>query len=129
MKFLTTNFVKCAVKTCDSSADSFPLQYSECQLAQEEQDYNPEFISHILDRLDWNAIIKVAADLGNTSLPATKPEDLDPIMEENQVILKDLHNLLVETHIVEGKMTCRNCGHIYYIKNSIPNFLLPPHLC
>ena len=52
MKFLTTNFVKCAVKGCQSSLDSFPLKYEECELVQEEQDYNPEFIVHMLDRLD-----------------------------------------------------------------------------
>lgn len=129
MKFLTSNFVKCAIKTCDSSTESFPLQFSDCQLVQEELDYNPDFIVHMLERLDWDAILKVAADLGNNSLPPVKPENLDPIMEDDQAVLKDLHTLLVETQIVEGKMTCRNCEHIYYIKNSIPNFLLPPHLC
>ncbi|KAM9893904.1 hypothetical protein OXX80_007526 [Metschnikowia pulcherrima] len=129
MKFLTTNFVKCAVKTCDSSTESFPLQYSDCQLVQEESEYNADFIVHMLERLDWNAVLKVAADLGNTSLPPVKPENLDPIMEDDQAVLRDLHSLLVETQIMEGKMTCRNCNHIYFIKNSIPNFLLPPHLC
>lgn len=129
MKFLTTNFVKCAIKACDSSTDAFPLQYTECQLAQEEQEFNPEFLCHMLDRLDWPAVLRVAQDLGNDSLPPTKPTDIDPIMEEDQPLLKDLHTLLNETRIVEGKMTCRNCGHIYHIKNSIPNFLLPPHLC
>lgn len=129
MKFLTTNFVKCAIKSCDSSVEAFPLQFSECQLVQEEQEYNPEFICHMLERLEWSAILKVAADLGNTSLPPNKPEDIDPIMEDSQAILRDLHTLLVETRILEGKMTCKNCGHIYHIKNSIPNFLLPPHLC
>jgi len=129
MKFLTTNFVKCAVKTCQSSTEAFPLKYEECQLVQQEADYNPEFIVHILERLNWDAIIKVASDLGNTSLPPIKPENLDPIMEDDQQILKDLHSLLIETQITEGKMVCNNCGHIYYIKNSIPNFLLPPHLC
>lgn len=129
MKFITTNFVKCAVKTCDSSVDAFPLQYSDCQIVQEELEYNPEFIVHMLERLEWNAVVKVARDLGNESLPPVKPEGLDPIMEDDQVILRDLHTLLVETQIVEGKMVCRNCEHIYFIKNSIPNFLLPPHLC
>lgn len=129
MKFLTTNFVKCAVKACDSSTEAFPLQFSDCQIVQEEQEYNPEFIVHMLERLEWDAIVKVARDLGNESLPAAKPEGLDPIMEDDQAILRDLHTLLVETQIIEGKMTCRNCQHVYFIKNSIPNFLLPPHLC
>lgn len=96
---------------------------------QEEQDFNPEFIVHILERLDWDAVVKVAKDLGNESIPSAKPEGLEPIMEEDRAILNDLHTLLVETQIVEGKMICGNCEHVYHIKNSIPNFLLPPHLC
>lgn len=96
---------------------------------REEVEYNPEFIVHMLDRLEWDAVVAVARDLGNTSLPSLKPTDLDPIMEDDQVILRDLHDLLMNTQIAEGKMICRNCSHVYHIKNSIPNFLLPPHLC
>ena len=128
MKFLTTNFVRCAVKGCQTLDDLFPLRFSECQLVQQEVDYNPEFICHMLDRLEWPAVLKVAQDLGNTLLPPQKPEGLDPIMEDDQAVLRDLHTLLVETQIIEGQMQCGHCEHIYHIKNSIPNFLLPPHL-
>ncbi|VEU19851.1 DEKNAAC100774 [Brettanomyces naardenensis] len=124
MKFLTTNFVKCAVKSCDASEKSFPLKYEECQLQSEEQEFNPAFIVSMLDRIDWDALVSVAADLGNRSIPAEKPENI----EQNEALLRELHSLLLETQIVEGKMMCQNCGHIYYIKDSIPNFLLPPHL-
>ncbi|KAH3667338.1 hypothetical protein OGAPHI_002987 [Ogataea philodendri] len=124
MKFLTTNFVKCAVKACDASDASFPLKYDECELELQEHEYNQEFLISMVDRLDWNALVRVAADLGNTALPVTKPENL----VENEQMLKDLHSLLLETQITNGKMTCKNCGHIYYIKDSIANFLLPPHL-
>lgn len=68
--------------------------------------------------------MKVAADLGNNNLPAQKPENV----ENNEALLKELHTLLIETQITDGKMVCENCGHIYYIKDSIPDFLLPPHL-
>lgn len=126
---MTTNFVKCAIKGCASSDNAFPLHYKDCQVVLEEQEFKPEFVAHMLEKLDWNAVVKVAADLGKTDLPPQKPENLDPIMEDDLVILKDLHNLLIQSNIVEGQMECNNCGHIYYIKNSIPNFLLPPHLC
>lgn len=79
----------------------------------------------MLDRLDWPALVQVARDLGNESLPSVKPEG-EMINDEN--LLQDLHTLLLETCITEGEMTCQSCGHVYYIKNSIPNFLLPPHL-
>lgn len=124
MKLLTTNFVKCAIKTCDSSTSSFPLKYSNCELQQIEQDFQPEFILNILDRVQWDALVKVLANLGNNSLPQEKPN----ITIEDVEFLKNLHQLLIETNILEGEMICENCNHIYYIKNSIPNFLLPPHL-
>ncbi|KAH3667074.1 hypothetical protein WICMUC_005421 [Wickerhamomyces mucosus] len=125
MKFLTTNFVKCSVKSCDSTTDSFPLGYDNCKLVQTEQEFKPDFILSILERLDWNALIQVAKDLGNESLPPVKPEGE---LLQNEDLLKDLHTLLIETTIIEGEMICNNCKHVYYIKNSIPNFLLPPHL-
>lgn len=133
MKFLTTNFLKCSVKTCDISNDNFPLQYegAKCKLQQNEDiEFNPEFLLNILDRVDWDAVVRVAADLDNNSLPPNKPvfNDVSQINEEEMIILRDLHTLLLQTSIVEGEMKCRNCGHIYYIKNSIPNLLLPPHL-
>lgn len=78
----------------------------------------------MLERLEWSAIVKVAHDLGNNALPPQKPENID----QNEVMLRDLHSLLMETQITEGEMVCGNCEHIYYIKNSIASFLLPPHL-
>ena len=133
MKFLTTNFLKCSVQTCDTSNDNFPLSYdgSKCQLEQDESiEFNPEFLVNILDRVEWSAILQVAADLGNTSLPPNKPvfENKNSLNEDDMAVLRDLHILLIQTSIVEGEMKCKNCGHTYYIKNSIPNLLLPPHL-
>lgn len=133
MKFLTTNFLKCSVKACDTSNDNFPLKYdgAKCSLQQDDSiDFNPEFLLSILDRVDWDAILAVAADLGNESLPRVKPVLVpgQELSEDDQAILRDLHTLLIQTSIVEGQMQCRNCEHIYYIKNGIPNLLLPPHL-
>lgn len=42
--------------------------------------------------------------------------------------MRDLHTLLLETEVREGKMVCGNCGHEYPIKEGIANFLLPNHL-
>ena len=134
MKFLTTNFLKCSVKACDVSNLNFPLQYdgTKCKLVQNEDiEFQPVFLLNILDRIDWPAIVQVAADLGNTSLPPQKPElnsNIDKMNEDELAILRDLHTLLLQTSITEGEMRCKNCGHVYYIKNSIPNLLLPPHL-
>ena len=42
--------------------------------------------------------------------------------------MKELHSLLLETEVVEGKLVCGNCGHEYRIKEGIANFLLPSHI-
>lgn len=42
--------------------------------------------------------------------------------------MRDLHHLLLETQIAEGKLVCANCGHEYAVKEGIANFLLPSHL-
>lgn len=46
----------------------------------------------------------------------------------DQKAMRDLHTLLLETEVREGKMVCGNCGHEYKIKEGIANFLLPSHL-
>jgi uncharacterized protein YbaR (Trm112 family) len=63
--------------------------------------------------------------LGFASIAETKPEG-DGLNDE--VMLRDLHRLLLETRVVEGKLVCGNCGHEYRIKEGIANFLLPSHL-
>lgn len=49
-------------------------------------------------------------------------------LQADEKTLKDLHNLLMETQIMEGKLVCRNCQHEYAVREGIANFLLPSHL-
>lgn len=48
--------------------------------------------------------------------------------DDNDAILKQLHGLLLETAVMEGKLVCGNCGFEYPIKDGVGNFLLPAHL-
>ncbi|KAJ5130175.1 uncharacterized protein N7515_006214 [Penicillium bovifimosum] len=125
MKVLTANFVTCAVKDCKTSPASFPLHFHDAELEQEELEFQPEFIRNILPRIDWPALCTTANELGFPTLPESKPEG-DKL--EDEQTLKDLHRLLLETHVTEGKLACANCGHQYSIKEGIANFLLPSHL-
>ncbi|TGZ84050.1 putative adoMet-dependent tRNA methyltransferase complex subunit Trm112 [Ascodesmis nigricans] len=122
MKILTTNYLACAVKTCKSEPAAFPLHFKDAELAREELELNPEFIKNVLPRIDWPALAQTAAELGFTTLPSQKPENLD------EQTMKDLHTLLMETQVMEGKLVCGNCGYEYNIKEGIANFLLPNHL-
>jgi len=78
----------------------------------------------MLPRIEWPALVTIASELGFTTLPSTKPEGAG--LDEKTK--KDLHTLLLETQVTEGKLCCANCGHEYKIHQGIANFLLPSHL-
>ncbi|EGE77096.2 hypothetical protein RJZ56_007905 [Blastomyces dermatitidis] len=124
MKILTANFLTCAVKACKASPAAFPLHFSDAELEQEETEFQADFLRNILPRIDWEALVVTAGELGFTSITSAKPEG-DAVTDE---LLQELHRFLLETHVMEGKLVCGNCGHEYRIKEGIPNFLLPSHL-
>ena len=69
--------------------------------------------------------------LGLPALPEQPPNQEDLVEAETKEptqTLKDLHSLLVETSVANGKLVCGNCGHEYAVKEGIANFLLPSHL-
>ncbi|OCF34737.1 multifunctional methyltransferase subunit TRM112 [Kwoniella heveanensis CBS 569] len=119
VRLITHNMLACHVKNC--TKDNFPLVFSEVELVIRPAPENLEFIQRFLPKLDWTALVDTARSLGDTSLPETMP---DQITEDQ---LKALHHVLMEMHIEEGNMTCRNCGHVYPISNGIPNMLLAEH--
>jgi multifunctional methyltransferase subunit TRM112 len=55
----------------------------------------------------------------DVTLPEVKPEE--PLEEE---LLHKLHSVLFEHYLKSGKMTCPGCGHLFPIKDGIPNMLL-----
>ncbi|CCG80906.1 Trm112 [Taphrina deformans PYCC 5710] len=126
MKLLTSNFLTCAVKSCRGHPDAYPLHFSDCELSQTNLEFNPTFIQNIMPRIEWPALLAVCAELGNTSLPGQAPEKMDD-SEEGQAVLQSLHNVLLETSVREGKMTCGKCGHVYLVKEGIANMLLAEH--
>lgn len=144
MKLLTLNFLSCAVKTCKSSPLSFPLHPKDAELAKDQVDPNPDLLTNILPRLDWSALRTTAAEvpphpkscppppkltppkLGFPDLPETAPS-AEELVEGGKTV-QDLHELLMETQIVEGKLVCGCCGHEYAVREGIANFLLPSHL-
>ena len=151
MKVITVNFLVCAVKECRMSSSSFPLHFRDAELVQEDLDFRPDFIRNVLPRINWDALQTTASEvwelevvnekfraidcsltnralflqLGFPRIPDVKAE-VGAIGDEQ--ILRDLHRLLLETQVMEGKLVCGNCGYEYTIKEGIANFLLPSHL-
>ncbi|KAK7179726.1 adomet-dependent trna methyltransferase complex subunit [Paraphaeosphaeria sporulosa] len=153
MKLITLNFVTCALKSCKSSPASFPLHPRDATLEVIETDLNLAFLKNILPRLEWNELCVITAEVRyNPSLVPNTPreavvEDSSPPTREDLVVkpegevaegaeaeeeasqtAKDLHRVLLETTVKEGKLVCGNCGHEYKVMEGVPNFLLPGHL-
>lgn len=72
----------------------------------------------MLPKLEWAALVQTAESLGDTSLPAAVPADID------DTFLQHLHKVLLETHIQSGRMECPNCQHEFVIRDGIPCMLL-----
>ncbi|OAA66245.1 putative protein family UPF0434/Trm112 [Cordyceps fumosorosea ARSEF 2679] len=126
MKVLSLNFVNCAAKACKATSESFPLHPKDAELVQDEIELNPAMLINVLPRLDWAALRTTSSELGFPELPEQPPTAEE--LQADEKTLKDLHHLLLETQISEGKLVCGNCGHEYAIKEGIANFLLPSHL-
>ncbi|KAI7914842.1 multifunctional methyltransferase subunit TRM112 [Pyricularia oryzae] len=126
MKILSLNFLTCAVKSCRASSNSFPLHPKEAELVQDETELNAQLLINILPRIDWAALCATSTELGFPALPSQPPTAEQ--LQSDEKMLKELHNLLIETQINQGKLVCSNCGHEYAIREGIANFLLPSHL-
>ncbi|THV05037.1 Trm112p-domain-containing protein [Dendrothele bispora CBS 962.96] len=119
VRLITHNLLACHAKGCTSN--NFPLAFSNVQIEIREAEFNPEFLKNFIPKVEWNALVDTARQLGDTSLPLEQPEMLD------EEFLKSLHHVLLEIHVEEGVMTCPNCKHEYPISNGIPNMLLAEH--
>jgi multifunctional methyltransferase subunit TRM112 len=48
--------------------------------------------------------------------------------DDEEMLLRLLHRVLMETEVQEGSMVCGCCGYEYKIHQGVGNFLLPSHL-
>eukprot|EP01117_Protostelium_nocturnum_P003994 TRINITY_DN15267_c0_g1_i1.p1 TRINITY_DN15267_c0_g1~~TRINITY_DN15267_c0_g1_i1.p1 ORF type:complete len:123 (-),score=27.53 TRINITY_DN15267_c0_g1_i1:14-382(-) len=117
MRILSHNMLMCNVKGC--GAGNFPLRLAGTPV-QNESEFNQEFMSHMYSKLDWPALKQACGDVGITTLPEEPPAN----PEGNQEFLKTLHDIIIDTHIQQGSLTCNNCKRVYPINNGIPNMLL-----
>ena len=73
-----------------------------------------------------------AAAAATAATALDTPPDAAPAQEEQEEepsqTAKDLHRILLETCIQEGKLVCGACEHEYAVKEGVANFLLPGHL-
>ncbi len=63
MKVLSLNFLTCAVKTCKTQSDSYPLHPKDAELVQDDVELNEDFLVNLLPRIDWTALSTTATEV------------------------------------------------------------------
>jgi multifunctional methyltransferase subunit TRM112 len=122
MRLLTHNMLQCHVKNCKS--DNFPLTLRNAQLANSNQEFNIDFLKKLLTKVDLEALQITLKQL-NLNIPS-EYEELKSSFEVDKMSLEfytELHKILF-TVVEQGEMLCEGCGHVYLIKDAIPNMLL-----
>ncbi|KAJ1977803.1 hypothetical protein H4R35_002152 [Dimargaris xerosporica] len=92
MRLLTHNMLQCHVKGCNDPNLSFPLQLKDVELEQVETEQNGDLLANLLKKIDWNALLMTATELGLASLPETIPDDPD----SDEAFMTKLHEVLME---------------------------------
>jgi len=118
MKLLTHNLLICNKKGCDPMK-SYPFKIVATAIDKREIEFNPTFVKRMLPNLSWEGLVSAAKDL-NFQIPEKLPENV----EEDEALLKNLHEVLNEVQITTGNLVCPNCSRQYSIENGIPNMLL-----
>lgn len=102
-----------------SRLESFTLQASDVRVS--EVDFNPEFISKMIPKLDWAVLWNAADSIGQLE---GLPKDLIKQYESDEGFLKQVHHVLLEVDIINGDLVCPETGRKFPISNGIPNMLL-----
>ena len=109
----------------------------------EESPCDLNFIRALLSKIDYNAILsarsqivdRCLADLGSDfvlpELPAsinvssdTKDNKDKAELSLDDEVLKKVHTILLDVHVVEGHLICPDTGRRFKIMNGIPNMIL-----
>jgi multifunctional methyltransferase subunit TRM112 len=118
MKLLTHNLLRSNVKGVQNG---FPLRIEVLEKENVHVEFNPAFITKMLNRLDWIALRQAAKDV----LPdVILPEILTTDLLSNTEFLQLVHSVLLEVDILEGFLICPESGRKFKISKGIPNMLL-----
>ncbi|XP_032222900.1 multifunctional methyltransferase subunit TRM112-like protein isoform X1 [Nematostella vectensis] len=90
MRLLTHNMLKSHVK---GVKNGFPLAIEAQDVQVCEVDFNPEFISRMIPKLEWEALVQAAQQIGHGQ---DLPTQLAEGYESDNDFLKKAHHVLLE---------------------------------
>ncbi|TRY90130.1 hypothetical protein DNTS_031617 [Danionella cerebrum] len=118
MKLLTHNMLTSHVK---GVIKGYPLIIKATEVKVNELDFNAQFVSRMIPKLEWSALIQAAEWLGHSqNLPDAVVENY----ENNEEFLRKVHRVLLEIEVIEGSLQCPESGREFPISKGVPNMLL-----
>ncbi|XP_076877892.1 multifunctional methyltransferase subunit TRM112-like protein [Brachyhypopomus gauderio] len=118
MKLLTHNMLTSHVK---GVTKGYPLLIKATEVKVNEVEFNPEFVSRMIPKLEWSALVQAADGLGYLQdLPSAPISNY----ESDEDFLKKVHRVLLEVEVIEGCLQCPESGRQFPISRGVPNMLL-----
>ena len=132
-----------------STEKGYPLKIEATKIEIEESPCDAEFIEKMLMKIDYKTLLfakneiidRCSAELGSDFVFPELPEsivnsnhnngvgdDNDSVTTNNisldEELIKKLHLVLLDIHIVEGHLICPDTGRRFKVSNGIPNMIL-----
>jgi multifunctional methyltransferase subunit TRM112 len=118
----------------DRTEKGFPLQIEATKIEYEESPFDVEFVKSIIPKIDYSILLfgiqQIADKCENNVSDRIVIPDLPTSIEMNDGIdidedlLRKLHTVLFDIHVVEGDLICPDTGRRFNIKMGIPNMIL-----
>ncbi|CAN7065482.1 unnamed protein product [Brassica oleracea var. botrytis] len=116
MRLIVHNMLTCNIK---GVVNKFPLRIEAEKVIKKDVDFNPDFLRHMLAKIEWKALVDGARSMGYTELP-----DHAPALESDEPFLKKFHHALLELNLEEGSLVCQETGRKFPVEKGVPNMLL-----
>ncbi|XP_078394415.1 multifunctional methyltransferase subunit TRM112-like protein, partial [Cetorhinus maximus] len=90
MKLLTHNLLSSHVR---GVSRGFPLLLRATEVKINSVDFNQEFISRMIPKMEWGALVDAAESIGHRN---DLPKELPPEAESSEDFLQKVHHVLLE---------------------------------
>lgn len=117
MRLLTHNSLRCTRKDVITG---FPLKIHAEHVEVRESPCNREFIAQLAPNLHWPALRTAAQEVGIDTLP----EVLDPSLLLEPAFIDALHHVLMDVHVLEGRLECPESGQMFAVNDGVTNMML-----
>uniref|UniRef100_A0A6I8N6H1 tRNA methyltransferase 112 homolog n=1 Tax=Ornithorhynchus anatinus TaxID=9258 RepID=A0A6I8N6H1_ORNAN len=92
MKLLTHNLLTSHVRGV-GPRDGYPLRIQATEVRVNAVDFNPEFVSRMIPKMEWQALVEAAESLGHSS---DLPRQLTEGYQQDEEFLRKAHHVLLE---------------------------------